>query len=756
MGDYSISVPTSIRKHNPNFSPIINLEENIDNKIDNTYNNIPSTTLTTYNNIPHVGEGVSVLSTPVNFLRDAWHCEFTKFFRNILSNLLLYIYEFSFFYFLACLWYINSLSSTCHGSRSCVWSATQFAWTVDFVYWWCLLLFAFWRRVSLDSLLLGSIFIPECLYFEWHLLEEEHISHGSPFYDIYVQSGRSEKLMDYAFRDTNQSKYTSSRSPNKETQIQNEYHFHQRNRTIATSFTGNTTSSSTNTSSLFIHATHQQHRHTMSFSYHGLLLYCHIGSFFLPFLPNVFKGLPFGSHFEGESRLPLGSPFGGESRCRKCLPFGVMCRVGGLIMFVYLASHLPPIMKRIRLQHNKHIHTLHTLPLFRQLLGAYHRYFSECLQHHASTSMWELIDNNMKHRVPTTNITYLFNTLLVSLCSPMKITTKVTTKINHPFRPISIFIKVVNYNLFRCIFAIILISDNTITYGDCEFNSIVTPEANLPCKCIQEQLLYKDEAKMSKNRSYSPAIYVNPKLPVTLALYCELGSIIANKFASNDGERMSFNSSSNECSASSSSQHFKLCNFDCANGIDHRLRNYFWMPDPCLIRVKFNSKGRVAVVHDYFFEVFWNGKCNKIFELTTNKGHIFFLQITSEAAQIRTSDGSFTGFKFRNPSHFGSLIHDADTFRDATYETAATLNHYLHHDNIVPFISSCLIQRMVTSKPTHSTQTVATAFRTGIYKYGSFHFGPDSLRESLLKVTGFMCSPNFSPTVRAKSSPLML
>ena len=41
---------------------------------------------------------------------------------------------------------------------------------------------------------------------------------------------------------------------------------------------------------------------TTSFSFHGLHLYGHIGSFFLPFLPNVFEGIPFCSHFGEEYR----------------------------------------------------------------------------------------------------------------------------------------------------------------------------------------------------------------------------------------------------------------------------------------------------------------------------------------------------------------------------------------------------------------------------------------------------------------------
>jgi len=50
------------------------------------------------------------------------------------------------------------------------------------------------------------------------------------------------------------------------------------------------------------------------------------------------------------------------------------------------------------------------------------------------------------------------------------------------------------------------------------------------------------------------------------------------------------------------------------------------------------------------------------------------------------------------------------------HETDATLDHYIYHSNVAPFIAKFFIQKLVSSNPSRSyIKRVATAF-----KYGQF------------------------------------
>ena len=63
-------------------------------------------------------------------------------------------------------------------------------------------------------------------------------------------------------------------------------------------------------------------------------------------------------------------------------------------------------------------------------------------------------------------------------------------------------------------------------------------------------------------------------------------------------------------------------------------------------------------------------------------------------------------------------------FRDAQYETEATLDHYFYHDNTPPFLAMRLIQRLVTSNPgPRYIENVANAFKTGSFEVDGVSFG---------------------------------
>lgn len=80
------------------------------------------------------------------------------------------------------------------------------------------------------------------------------------------------------------------------------------------------------------------------------------------------------------------------------------------------------------------------------------------------------------------------------------------------------------------------------------------------------------------------------------------------------------------------------------------------------------------------------------------------------------------GFSFRNPPMYNSPIDP--TQRDALYETDAIIQHFVDHPNTAPFISTKLIQHLVTSNPSpRYVKAVADAFSSGSYTSGGQTFG---------------------------------
>ncbi len=63
-------------------------------------------------------------------------------------------------------------------------------------------------------------------------------------------------------------------------------------------------------------------------------------------------------------------------------------------------------------------------------------------------------------------------------------------------------------------------------------------------------------------------------------------------------------------------------------------------------------------------------------------------------------------------------------YRDAQFETEATLDHYFYHDNTAPFIASRLLQRLLVSNPSpHHIESVANAFKSGSFTFKEVTFG---------------------------------
>jgi uncharacterized protein (DUF1501 family)/uncharacterized protein (DUF1800 family) len=140
---------------------------------------------------------------------------------------------------------------------------------------------------------------------------------------------------------------------------------------------------------------------------------------------------------------------------------------------------------------------------------------------------------------------------------------------------------------------------------------------------------------------------------------------------------------------------------------------------------------------------------DSIFCFTDDIGRDHFLKNTAETVQIRSNNGFYSGYSFRNAPHFMSFLFSETTNRyvpglfifayrvicrlsinrftlrrDARYETEATLDHYFYQDNTAPFLSKRLIQRFVSSNPSpRYVKAVAMAFRSGSYHFGGFTFG---------------------------------
>jgi len=167
---------------------------------------------------------------------------------------------------------------------------------------------------------------------------------------------------------------------------------------------------------------------------------------------------------------------------------------------------------------------------------------------------------------------------------------------------------------------------------------------------------------------------------------------------------------------------------------------------------------------------------DSIFSFTDEIGRKHYFKNSAETVQIRSNDGFYSGYSFRNAPHFMSLLSSESTKRDARYETEATLDHYFYQDNTAPFLSKRLIQRFVSSNPSpRYVRAVSAAFRSGSYQFGGFRYGsgaygdlaatmaavildrearsvtldadPSSglIREPLLRLTSLLRSMEFSP-----------
>ena len=91
------------------------------------------------------------------------------------------------------------------------------------------------------------------------------------------------------------------------------------------------------------------------------------------------------------------------------------------------------------------------------------------------------------------------------------------------------------------------------------------------------------------------------------------------------------------------------------------------------------------------------------------------LYLANKESTVSIANGSVAAaFSFRNPPRFMALVDPSE--RDALDETEALLDHLFYHQNVAPFISHLLIQRLVTSNPSPRYVAAASAaFSAGAY-----------------------------------------
>mmetsp|Transcript_31842 Transcript_31842/g.73213 ORF Transcript_31842/g.73213 Transcript_31842/m.73213 type:complete len:3134 (+) Transcript_31842:2040-11441(+) len=110
--------------------------------------------------------------------------------------------------------------------------------------------------------------------------------------------------------------------------------------------------------------------------------------------------------------------------------------------------------------------------------------------------------------------------------------------------------------------------------------------------CIQ-QMFYNNAVKLSPRNGKSPSVCTNSDLAVATAACCVQGSNRASRSSQYDGERVSLSVAKQRCQ----DMDMKMCNFNEIVGHHYLSSNYFWTDNACLLRIKINSAGSVALVH---------------------------------------------------------------------------------------------------------------------------------------------------------------
>ena len=267
----------------------------------------------------------------------------------------------------------------------------------------------------------------------------------------------------------------------------------------------------------------------------------------------------------------------------------------------------------------------------------------------------------------------------------------------------------------------------------------------------------EDSFSVVKEIGSSGSAMCAPKdLPVAGTACCDdEGSIQAESVCVFLSERVSFDTASDRCKAIGKS----ICKWNTlpanarcgTKGGKWEGLQFQWTNSPCRVQAAVNPEGDVAVIHDVssqngpamgrvseagatYFRVEWDGNgdyprasrgCSST---CTISGTNCLCDVEVNNQSVSIGDGKYS---FQNPPMFGTNLIDPSQ-RDGLYETDAILKHLLHHPNVAPFISTRLIQLLITSNPSpRYVRSVASAFKTGQFaeshqssnKFGSGQYG---------------------------------
>jgi len=164
---------------------------------------------------------------------------------------------------------------------------------------------------------------------------------------------------------------------------------------------------------------------------------------------------------------------------------------------------------------------------------------------------------------------------------------------------------------------------NADTNGDCQYENSVTLTSNLKCSsrecdvdtvrvvqvaekiffeyvhppCVK-QSFYNNAKKLFPSSSSGKAVCGNPLLSVGSEACCDANSYTAVRNYIYDGERMPYQMAEDRCRDISKT----TCDFtSVTEGDSFTKMGYFWTTDPCQLRVKIDSEGLVAIVHEPSF-----------------------------------------------------------------------------------------------------------------------------------------------------------
>eukprot|EP00804_Cyclotella_cryptica_P009369 CCRYP_018076-RB/>CCRYP_018076-RB protein AED:0.03 eAED:0.03 QI:374/1/1/1/0.94/0.9/20/617/4181 len=183
--------------------------------------------------------------------------------------------------------------------------------------------------------------------------------------------------------------------------------------------------------------------------------------------------------------------------------------------------------------------------------------------------------------------------------------------------------------------------------GSCQFSNSVTLESNLICVALEcaadtlrvvevspgihyeyvsppcvEQVVYPNAKKVINRERWADSSCANPLLPYASEACCSTGDLKAYRSPDYlyDQERVTFSTAESRCHAMGK----KSCDFNEIRDLEYYKKGYHWSTDKCLIKVKVNAVGHVALVYepdDYaylhphidianrnYFKVYWEGE----------------------------------------------------------------------------------------------------------------------------------------------------